>query len=164
MMVFETERLVVRHLRGEDLDEFAALCGDPVAMRYMGDGRPLTREQTATWIDVSETNYRTRGYGCFAVTIKPEDRLIGFCGLVGPPRQELIELIYAFAQPYWARGLATEVARAAIAYGFERHRLDRIEATIYPAIHSSKRVLEKIGRSTNDASQTSMDSTSTSTR
>lgn len=145
MNVFETERLVVRHLRDDDVDDFAALCGDPVAMRYMGDGQPLTREQTARWIEVSQANYRARGYGCFAVTLKPEDRLIGFCGLVGPPLQERVELIYAFAQPFWGRGLATEVAQAAIVYGFGCHGLERIEATIYPANHASQRVLEKIG-------------------
>ena len=145
MNVFETERLVIRRLRDDDINDFAALCGDPVAMRYMGDGEPLTRDQTAAWIDKSHANYRTRGFGCFAVTIKPEDRLVGFCGLVYPPGQERVELIYAFAQPHWGQGLATEVAHGAVTYGFTVHGLERIEATIYPANHASKRVLQKIG-------------------
>lgn len=87
MRVFETERLVVRHLRPGDLDDFAALMGDPVIARFMGDGEPLTRAQTAAWIEISEENYRVRGYGCFAVTAKPDDRLIGFSGFARPPER-----------------------------------------------------------------------------
>lgn len=146
MTVFETERLVVRRLRPDDLDDFAALTGDPDITRYMDDGRPLSRERTALWIDVSEANYRTRGYGCFAVTAKPEDRVIGFCGFAFPPdRPGVVEIIYAFAPSCWGRGYATEVVRATVAFGFEGCGLTRIEATVDPANGASKRVLEKVG-------------------
>ena len=148
MAEFETERLVVRRLRPHDLDDFAALCGDPVILRYMDEGRPLSRAETATWLDVTLANYRERGWGCFGVTAKPEDRLIGFCGFSRPPdRPGVVELIYALAPSQWGRGYATEVARAMVAFGFERCGLTRIEATVDPANEASKRVLEKIGMS-----------------
>jgi len=117
MSVFETERLVVRRLRPDDLDDFAALTGDPEIMRSMDDGKPLSREQTRTWTEVSEANYRSRGYGCFAVTAKPEDRMIGFCGFAFPPdRPGIVEVIYAFAPSCWGSGYATEAVRATLAY------------------------------------------------
>jgi len=146
MNAFETERLVVRHLRPDDLDDFAALTGDPETMRSMDDGLPLSREQTRNWIAVSEANYRTRGYGCFAVTSKPDGRMIGFCGFAFPPdRPGIVEVIYAFAPSCWSRGYATEAVRASLAFGFEQCGLTRIEATVYPSNHASKRVLEKVG-------------------
>lgn len=146
MTVFETERLVVRRLRPDDLDGFAALTGDAAVARYMDDGQPLSRELTKEWIDVSLANYRERGWGCFGVTNKNEDRLIGFAGFARPPeRPGVIELIYAFAPCHWGRGYATEDAAALVAFGFERCGMDRIEATVDPAHEASKRVLSKIG-------------------
>jgi RimJ/RimL family protein N-acetyltransferase len=144
--VFETERLVVRRLRPDDLDDFAALTGDPEIVRYMGDGQPLSRELTRQWIDVSLANYRERGWGCFGVTTKDEDRLIGFAGFARPPgRPGIVELIYAFAPAHWGRGYATEVAAALVAFGFDQCDMTRIEATVFPANEGSKRVLAKIG-------------------
>jgi RimJ/RimL family protein N-acetyltransferase len=146
MGVFETERLVVRWLRPDDLDDFAALCGDPAVVRYMDGGEPLSREQTRRWIDVSLANYRERGWGCFGVTAKPEDRLVGFAGFARPPdRPGAVELIYAFAPDRWGRGYASEVAGAMVAFGFDRCGMTRIEATVDPANGASKRVLAKIG-------------------
>lgn len=148
MNVFETERLAVRQLRPDDLDDFAALTGDPEVVRYMDEGRPLSRDLTRTWIEVSEANYRTRGYGCFAVTEKPNDRMIGFCGFAFPSdRPGIVEVIYAFAPSCWGRGYATEAVGATVAFGLKACGLDRIEATVDPANEASKRVLGKIGMS-----------------
>ena len=36
--VVETERLVLRGFRGDDLDAFAAMSADPEVMRYVGTG------------------------------------------------------------------------------------------------------------------------------
>jgi RimJ/RimL family protein N-acetyltransferase len=46
MTVFETDRLLVLHLREDDFDAFYALCSDPEITRYMGDGQPLTAKQS----------------------------------------------------------------------------------------------------------------------
>lgn len=114
----------------------------------MDKGRPLSRDLTRTWIEVSEANYRTRGYGCFAVTEKPDDRMIGFCGVAFPSdRPGIVEVIYAFAPSCWGRSYATEAVRATVAFGLEACGLDRIEATVDPATEVSKRLLEKVGMS-----------------
>jgi RimJ/RimL family protein N-acetyltransferase len=68
MIVFETEHLLVRHLQDDDFETFHALCSDPEINRYMGNGEPLTAEQTRTWIKISQENYQKRGNGCFAIT------------------------------------------------------------------------------------------------
>ena len=161
VIVAQTERLVVRYLRPDDLDDFAALTSDPDVVRYMDEGRPLTREQTERWLEITLENYRVRGYGCFGITDRNSDRLIGFGGFARPPdRPGMIELIYAFAPSGWGRGLATEAGRGIVEFGFSNCGLERIEATVDPANEPSKRVLEKIGmaydgrRPENDGSET----------
>ena len=146
MIVIETERLAMRYLRPDDLDDFHALTSDPEINRYMDDGQPLSRENTARWIEVSLANYEARGYGCFAVTPKGEDRMIGFAGFARPAdRPGVTEIIYAFPKILWGQGYATEVARGLIEYGLTRAGLDRLEATVDPANEPSKRVLLKAG-------------------
>jgi len=146
MTVARTGRLVIRRLRHDDFDDFFALCGDPVAMRYMGDGQPLTGEQTQKWIEVSLANYAERGWGCFGVTTHHSDRLIGFCGFARPSdAPDVIELIYAFLPGEWGKGYATEAARAVIDVGFRQCGMTRIEATVNTANDASKRVLAKVG-------------------
>ncbi|MBA2377046.1 MAG: GNAT family N-acetyltransferase [Rubrobacter sp.] len=144
----ETGRLVVRRLEIGDLDDFAALCGDPEAMRHMDDGRPLSRERSEAWLRVSLANHRERGWGCFAVSAKPSERMIGFAGFARPPeRPGVVELIYALGADHWRRGYATEVADAMVSFGFEKCGLTRLEAKIHPANKASKRVSAKIGMS-----------------
>ncbi len=146
MIVIETERLALRYLRPEDLDDFHALTSDPEINRYMDDGQPLSREMTLRWIEVSLANYEARGYGCFAVTMRGEDRMIGFAGFARPgDRPGVTEIIYALPKPLWGQGYATEIARGLIRFGFERGGLERIEATVDPANEPSKRVLLKAG-------------------
>lgn len=148
MIMFETDRLLVRHLKADDVDNLYAITGDAELMRYMGDGQPLSRELTATWVEVSINNYATKGYGCSAVIDKRDGSFIGFCGLVRsefaePPDDA--ELIYALRKPYWGQGLATEVAGAMLNYGKQICNLKRIIATIDPSNTASIQVAHKIG-------------------
>jgi ribosomal-protein-alanine N-acetyltransferase len=145
MQVYETERLRVRYLEDSDLPDFYAICSDPVVMQYMDAGEPLTEEQTALWIRKSRANYSDHGFGCMAVINKQNDAFIGFCGLVYAPGSRDVEIIYALAQPYWGRGLASEVAGAMINFGFEQCGLTEILATIDPQNTNSSKIAEKLG-------------------
>ena len=55
------------------------------------------------------------------------------------------ELGYWIGAPYWRKGFATEAASAALAFGFETLRLNRIYAHHFAGNTASQRVLEKIG-------------------
>ena len=145
-MIFETERLLVRHFTHADLDDFAALCADPVTMRYMGDGSTLDREMVAHWIDVCQTKYAQRGYGTSAVIEKATGQFIGYCGVVRAPDNDFDEIIYAFIPSAWGKGYATEVSAAMLRYVFANFNLvDEIYATIHPDNAPSIKVAGKLG-------------------
>ncbi len=69
----------------------------------------------------------------------------GHCGLRFLDEAGETGVYYAFAQPFWGRGLATESARAAIAFGFGVAGLHRIVAYAVPENRASTRVMERIG-------------------
>lgn len=52
---------------------------------------------------------------------------------------------YWMGEPYAGRGYMTRAVRAAIAYGFEKQGLHRIEAACLPTNEPSKRLLERVG-------------------
>lgn len=144
-MIFETERLIARRLETQDLMPMLAIYGDAEAMRWVGDGRPITQEQCVKWLEVTENNYRVRGYGMFALVERRTQRVIGFCGLVHPDGQTEAEIKYALERQYWGLGLATEAATAVLGFAATVVGLRRVIATTAPENTASHKVLLKAG-------------------
>src|SRR5215510_2448484 len=141
---FETERLIVRRMEFEDLDAFAELCADPVAMQYMGDGETLEREMVERWIAVCQTKYEQRGYGTSAVIEKESGKFIGFCGVVRAPDKDFDDIVYAFSRDTWGKGYATEAAAATLNYVFGISELSEIYATIHAKNEASIKMMAKL--------------------
>ncbi len=55
------------------------------------------------------------------------------------------EIGYIVHPDYWGKGIATELGRFLLHYGFQEHNLHRIYATCEPKNSGSKKVLEKLG-------------------
>ena len=143
--IFETERLIARRLQASDLAPLLAVYGDADAMRWVGDGEPITHEACVKWLEVTENNYRVRGYGMFALVARKTEEVLGFCGLVHPGGQPEAEIKYALKRSYWGSGLATEAAGAMLAYGATEHHLTEVIATTAPENVASHKVLLKAG-------------------
>ena len=141
--IFETLRLIVRRLTEGDIEELITVHADADAMRFVGDGEPLSRERCAEWVEVTRRNYATRGYGMTALVLRETGEVVGFCGLVHPGGQPGAELKYALKRTFWGRGLATEAAYAMLDYGVRELGLSKVIATIYPDNIASERVLRK---------------------
>lgn len=143
--MIETLRLILRPFSQDDLDEFAALNADPEAMRYIGIGKPQSREQTQVRLNAILDHYQQHGFGLFAMVDKTSGEFVGFCGLQHLENTSEIEVGYRLARRFWGIGLATEAARACVLYGFEQLGLERIVAVIQPGNAPSKSVAAKIG-------------------
>lgn len=143
--VFQTRRLHCRRLEPADLAPMLDVYGDAEAMQWVGDGRPITRAECVRWLEVTYDNYRTRGYGMFALVSRDSGGIIGFCGLVHPGGQQEAELKYAFARRHWGLGFATEAAIAMIEHARTVLGLRRIIATAAPENTASHNVLLKAG-------------------
>jgi [ribosomal protein S5]-alanine N-acetyltransferase len=83
----------------------------------------------------------------FAVTLRETREFIGVAGLTVTPRDAKAELAYWIGREYWGRGYATEAALAALRYGFEGLRLNRIYADCLARNTQSARILRKLGMS-----------------
>jgi RimJ/RimL family protein N-acetyltransferase len=143
MPAVETARLLLRMFCPDDLDSFAALVADPDVVRYVGNGAPITREEAEVALQSIIRHWDNHGFGRWAVIDKETRAFAGYGGLrslMGTP-----EVVYHFAKANWGRGLATELARASLRFGFEEHRFESIVAIAKPENTASIHVMEKAG-------------------
>jgi RimJ/RimL family protein N-acetyltransferase len=107
MTSLETERLVLRAFREEDLDTYAALCADPEVMRFLGS--PLDR--AGAWRSMATTlgHLHLRGFSQSAVVEKASGRVIGRGGLWRPEGWPGLEVGWVLARDAWGKGYATEL-------------------------------------------------------
>ena len=141
--VIETARLRLRRFRPEDLDALAALFADPDVMRHVADGKPAGRQVAEKAIASIIEHWRRHGFGRWAVADKQTGEFVGYGGLRS--LFDMPEVVYHLATAHWGKGLATELARASLNYGFAERGFERIVAIAKPGNAASIHVMEKIG-------------------
>ena len=144
-MEVETERLRLRMYKLEDADAQVRVMASPEFRTYLRMPQPPTRDMVLVGIGRILEHWHLRGHGQWALELKDEGRLFGYCGLRYLPDTREVELLYGADKDYWGRGLVTEAARASLRYGFEELKLDRVMAVTRPENKGSRRVMEKSG-------------------
>ena len=138
--VLETERLVLRAPRYEDIKLVAKLANDRrVAENTLAIPHPYGVKDAEAWI--AATNTRP---GEETFLIEREGDVVGACGfdLRGGPEPEIG---YWLGVPYWGQGYATEAARALVDYAFDMRGHAAVQAGARVSNPRSRRVLEKCG-------------------
>ena len=147
MIIFETDRIILRHFLPTDLDNLYALYSDPEIRQFFPECT-LTFDETK-----EELEWFLNGHpehpdlGLWATIFKETDRFIGRCGLLPwtiEDRKE-VEVAYLISKKYWGLGLGTEAAEGIVRYGFETLCLPRLISLIDAENHASLRVADKIG-------------------
>lgn len=143
--VIQTERLWLRELTLDDVDDVFAIIGDAETMKYYP--QKFSRDDALDWVKRNLQRYRRDGFSLYAAELKASGEVIGDCGLI---RQEvesesLIEVAYHFRRDCWGNGYATEAAKACIAFAFEQLNATKVVSLIRPENMPSQRVAERNG-------------------
>lgn len=144
MLPAPTARLRFRRMSPADLDDMAALLGDPEVMRFYP--APKTREQAAAWIAWNEDNYARHGYGLWIIET-PTGEFVGDCGLTWQAVNGVstLEVGYHVSVAQQGQGYATEAAAACVEFARTRTTSAELVAIVHPDNAASTRVAEKIG-------------------
>jgi [ribosomal protein S5]-alanine N-acetyltransferase len=142
----ETERLVLRRLSKDDVNEIIELRGNPENMVYIP--RPLitTKEEALAHFKVIDERIDANEGINWAVTEKGKTKMIGLMGLYRiQPENFRAEIGYMILPQFNGKGYTSEAIKAIVIYGFQTMQLHSIEAIIDPKNLASERVLQKNG-------------------
>ena len=139
----QTERLVLRPFREDDLDAWAEILSDEETTQFIGGVK--TREDAWRQIAVYLGHWALRGYGQWAVERRLDGRLVGRAGLWYPEGWPELEVGWTLDRSVWGEGFATEAGQAAIEWGFSELGLERIASVIAPENSRSRAVAVRLG-------------------
>ena len=156
--VIETERLLLRLPETSDVHALHRAYCDPDVMRYVGDGRPFSKQRTAAEIAGFRERWERDGFSAFVLELLEGGTVVGEVGFSTwdpetwrygvtpePGRRVEIELGWTLARDAWGHGYATEASLAVRDWAFRELRPPRLISMIFPANMRSQRVAEKIG-------------------
>ncbi len=142
----ETERLYLRRITYEDVDEIFALRSEPEVMKYIPKPQVQTTEEALAHIAIIDENIDTNESINWAITFKGNPKLIGIIGHFRVlPEHYRAEIGYMLLPAYHGKGIITEAIKETLKYGFETMKLHSVEAIILPKNFASERVLQKSG-------------------
>lgn len=142
----ETERLHLRRLVKEDVNEVFALRSDKEVMKYIP--RPLvkTNEEALEHIAMIDEKIENNEGINWAISLKSNQKLIGIIGHYRiKPEHFRAEIGYMLLPEYHGKGIIVEAIKETLNYGFQVMKLHSIEAIIDPENYASESVLQKSG-------------------
>lgn len=144
--VLETERLKLRKITPNDVEDIFAYCSNEEVARYTTWPAHASIDHTKGFVQFILSKYQERQVAPWGMELKSSGKLIGTVGFVDWNHNHArAELGYAMSQDYWNKGLMSEATREIIRYGFEVMKLVRIEARCLMDNTGSARVMEKCG-------------------
>ncbi|MFL6763577.1 MAG: GNAT family N-acetyltransferase [Sphingomicrobium sp.] len=146
----ETERLILRPFRSEDLEPLAAMWSDEQVVRYIG-GQKLSREDTWRRSLAACGQWPYTGFGYWIAEARADGAVVGQLGFADfkrdmqPSIEGEPELGYVFAPSMHGQGIAGEACSAVLEWADAN-----LGAPSYPAIISrendaSIRLAERLG-------------------
>ncbi|WP_313959769.1 GNAT family N-acetyltransferase [Microbacterium paludicola] len=141
-----TARLRFREMDVDDLDDVAALWGDPEVMTYYPSTR--TREEAGEWIARMQDRYERDGHGLWIIETH-DGRFVGDCGITWQSYNDtpVREVGYHVVRSLQGRGYATEAAAACVELVRSTWAPTLLTAIIHPDNTASRRVAEHLGMS-----------------
>ena len=144
--VIETERLLLKQITNDDVNEVFELRSNPETMKYIP--RPLvkTTEDALEHIAmIGEKIVSNTGIN-WGITLKGSSKLLGIIGYYRmQPENYRAEIGYMLLPQFHGQGIITEAMKRLITYGFNDLKLHSIEAVIDPENRASEKVLQKCG-------------------
>ena len=136
--------MIIREFKPEEEPLFLLIDGDDQLTKYIP--KRSTQESKQLFVNSLAEYYNNNGLGRWGIFNITDNDFIGVCFLKPSEYDHnSIELGYRFHFKYWGAGMATEVAKAIVAYGLHQLGLQEINAVTHPENMASQRVLNKAG-------------------
>ncbi|MCM3164939.1 GNAT family N-acetyltransferase [Metabacillus litoralis] len=144
---FETNRLILRKININDLDDIYEFSSDPKVAHHMTWEVNKTKEETLhNFVSIVIEKYKTGQSADWAIVHKESNKVIGTCSFVDwSNNNQKAEIGYVLNRNYWGQGLVSEAIKVVIKFGFEILELNRIEGGCDTDNIGSEKVMLKAG-------------------
>lgn len=146
-IVTETERLIIRHYKEEDLPAFIEMNADEKVMEHFPNS--LSEEESRAMFERLNTRLDETGKSFWAVELKENNDYIGFIGLSEPNFEAnfmpCTEIGWRLRSKYWGKGYATEGSKACLQVGWDQFGLGEIVSFAVTGNLPSIHVMRKLG-------------------
>lgn len=144
--LLETNRLRLRKLSMRDATDVFEYASIPEVAEHVTWEYHRNISDSMHFLRIMIQQYDDGMPSPWAIIDKELGKLIGTIGYhVWSPPNAYAEVGYALSKEYWNKGIMTEAFNEVIRFGFERMKLNRIEATCKLANTASEKVMHKCG-------------------
>lgn len=145
--VLETERLIIREIQLEDVDDLFDIFSDIHVTNPTTWEVHDTKEDTLQQFIHVVTKRHKEGMSVdWAIVLKETNKVIGNCAFIDwSDRHSRAEIGYVINKAYWGKGFATEIVQELVRFGFDVIGLNRIEGGCDLDNYGSEKVMLKIG-------------------
>lgn len=143
----KTERLLLRQWQLDDYPLFAKMNADPIVMEFYPE--LLNSDASNLMASKLESLIADRSWGLWAVELLDQSQFIGFVGLHEPhydlPMTPCVEIGWRLSKDSWGKGYATEAAKAALDFAFQRLELEEVYSFTSVVNFKSEAVMKRLG-------------------
>lgn len=139
----ETERLILRPVKSEDLDGWAELMADPDSARFIGG--PVARAAAWRGMAAMAGSWVLNGFGMFSMIERTSGRWIGRTGPWQPEGWPGTEVGWGVLKSATGKGFAYEAAVASIDWAFANLGWSEVIHCIDPANTPSQKLARRLG-------------------
>ncbi|MEZ4401619.1 MAG: GNAT family N-acetyltransferase [Kofleriaceae bacterium] len=141
-----TERCWLRRFSSADADALVEIADDPEVARFLLHlPHPYPREFAVEWLAAVADEWVSGGSPTWAIERRAGRALMGTVWLRWAPRHDRAELGFWLGRRFWGHGYAREAAAAALDFGFDVLRTERVYAQHLDGNQRSAGVLTGLG-------------------
>ncbi len=141
-----TDRLVLRKMLPTDAEDMFEYAQNPAVTRFLLWEPHVSRKFTLSYLKFIQSQYSSGNFFDWAVTLADSGKMIGTCGFTTfDEENNTAEIGYVLNPDYWRQGIATEVLRRVMHFGFDVLGLHRIYVRIMDGNDASVAVARKCG-------------------
>lgn len=141
----DSDRLHLRKIHPDDVNALLKLFGNPEVVRFIEMQPIKTIEQANEWLQWMGGAFAAEDGLRWGITLA-DSTFIGSAGLHRWNREaHYAEISCDVAHPYWGHGYGQEAMQRILDFGWNRMKLNRIEASVVTGNNRSIHVMEKLG-------------------
>ena len=144
--ILKTDRLILRKITLEDLDDMFEYASDEEVAQYVTWPAHKTISDTKNFIENILDKYQKKQIAPWGIELKDNGKFVGTIGFISwQTKSNCAEIGYALSKKYWGKGLVTEATKEIMTFGFNKMDLVRIQAKCISDNIASSKVMKKNG-------------------